>query len=71
MEALAYSSALKLEATCSSETSVDIQRTICRYILEERTLLKKEFVHFPPNSVFKRFYFIGFSYLKRLPQRYI
>jgi hypothetical protein len=29
---------VKVEATCSSETSVDIQRTIRRYIAEDRTL---------------------------------
>jgi hypothetical protein len=35
---LAYSSTVKTEATCSSETSVDFQRTIWRYIVEDRTL---------------------------------
>jgi hypothetical protein len=34
---LAYSSILMME-TCSSETSVDTQRTIWRYIPEDRTL---------------------------------
>jgi hypothetical protein len=34
----AYSSALKMEAICSSETSVDIQRTTQRYIPEDSTL---------------------------------
>jgi Kef-type K+ transport system membrane component KefB len=34
----AYSSALKMEATCSSEMSVDFQRTIRHYIPEFRTL---------------------------------
>jgi hypothetical protein len=33
---LAYSSALNMQATCSSETSVDFQRTIRRYIPEDR-----------------------------------
>jgi hypothetical protein len=33
-----YSSTLKLEATCSSETSVEFQETIWRYIPEERAL---------------------------------
>jgi hypothetical protein len=33
-----YSSTLQKEATCSSETSVDFQRTIRRYIPEDRTL---------------------------------
>jgi hypothetical protein len=35
---LAYSSTLKMEATCSCETSVDFQRTTLRYIPEDRTL---------------------------------
>jgi hypothetical protein len=35
---LVYPSALKLEATCSSETSVDFQGTTGRYISEYRTL---------------------------------
>jgi hypothetical protein len=35
---LAYSSNLKMEATCSSETSVDFQRTARRYIPEDKTL---------------------------------
>jgi hypothetical protein len=35
---LAYSSTLKMEATCSSEMSVDFQRTIWHYIPEYRTL---------------------------------
>jgi hypothetical protein len=35
---LAYSSTLKMEATCSSETSVDFQRTTRRYIPEDKTL---------------------------------
>jgi hypothetical protein len=34
----AYSSTLKLEAICSSETSVDFQRTTRRYIPKDRTL---------------------------------
>jgi hypothetical protein len=35
---LAYSFTLKMEAACSSETSVDTQRTTRRYIPEDRTL---------------------------------
>jgi hypothetical protein len=35
---LAYSSILKMEAVCSSETSVEFQRTTRRYIPEDRTL---------------------------------
>jgi hypothetical protein len=35
---LAYSSTLKMEATCSSEMSVAFQRTTRRYIPEDRTL---------------------------------
>jgi hypothetical protein len=34
----AYSSAIKIEVTCSSETSADFQRTTWRYIPEDRTL---------------------------------
>jgi hypothetical protein len=34
----AYSSILKIEATCSDETSVDFQRTARRYIPENRTV---------------------------------
>jgi hypothetical protein len=36
---LAYSWTLKIEVTCSSEMSVDFQRTTMRYILEVRNLL--------------------------------
>jgi hypothetical protein len=35
---LAYPSTLKMEVTCSTETSVDFQRTTWRYIPEDRTL---------------------------------
>jgi hypothetical protein len=35
---LSYSSILKMVATCSSETSVDFQRTTQRYIPEDRTV---------------------------------
>jgi hypothetical protein len=35
---LAYFSALKVEAKCSSEMSVDFQRTTQHYIPEDRTL---------------------------------
>jgi hypothetical protein len=35
---LAYSLTLKMDATCSSETSVDFQRTTRRYIPKHRTL---------------------------------
>jgi hypothetical protein len=34
----AYSSTLNMEATCSSETTFDFQRTTKRYIIEDRTL---------------------------------
>jgi hypothetical protein len=34
----AYSSTLKMEAICSSETLVDFQRTTWRYIPEDSTL---------------------------------
>jgi hypothetical protein len=35
---MAYSSTLKMEATCSSETSADFRQTTRRYIPEDRTL---------------------------------
>jgi hypothetical protein len=35
---LSYSSTLKIEATCSSEASVNFQRTTWRYFTEDRTL---------------------------------
>jgi hypothetical protein len=35
---LDYSSILKMEATCSSETSLEFQRTTQHYITEDRTL---------------------------------
>jgi hypothetical protein len=35
---LGFSSILKMEGTCSSETSVDFQRTTKRYIPEARAL---------------------------------
>jgi hypothetical protein len=35
---LAYSSTLKMEVTCSSETSVDFQRTTQRYIPKDRNI---------------------------------
>jgi hypothetical protein len=38
---LAYSSTLKMDVTCSSETSVDSQQTIWHYIPEARTLQRK------------------------------
>jgi hypothetical protein len=38
---LTYSSTLKMEPTCSSETSVDFQRTRQRYIPKDRSPLNK------------------------------
>jgi hypothetical protein len=38
MSPLASGSTLKMEAKCSSETSVDFQRNILRYIPDDRTL---------------------------------
>jgi hypothetical protein len=35
---LAYFSTQKMEVTCSTETSIDFQRTTGRYITEDRTL---------------------------------
>jgi hypothetical protein len=42
---MSHSSTLKMEATYSSETSVDIQWTIWRYIPEDRTLWKLLILH--------------------------
>jgi hypothetical protein len=41
---VAYSSTLKMKATCFPETSVDFQRTTRRYIPEDRTLCTEEFL---------------------------
>jgi hypothetical protein len=37
-QVLAYSSTLKMEATCSSETSADFHQTTWRYIPEEKSV---------------------------------
>jgi hypothetical protein len=42
---LVYFSKMKMEATCSSETSVDFQRTTRRYIPEDRTLHTNNYYH--------------------------
>jgi hypothetical protein len=42
---MAYSSTLKKEETCPSETSFDFQRTTWRYIPEDRTLNKYNNLH--------------------------
>jgi hypothetical protein len=55
---LAYSATLKIEAICSSERSVDFQRTARRYIPEDRTLriLRSEvFVSGSGNCLLRRF----------------
>jgi hypothetical protein len=44
---LAYYLTLKMEATCSSETSVDFQLTTQLYIPEDRTL--QEFFYLPSH----------------------
>jgi hypothetical protein len=41
---------LKMEATCSSETSTDFQRTTQRYVPEDRTLNKKTSSQFSKSS---------------------
>jgi hypothetical protein len=38
VSSLAYSSILKMEASCPSKTSLDFQQTIWRYVPEDRTL---------------------------------
>jgi hypothetical protein len=42
----AYSSTLKMEATRFPETLVDFQRTIWRYIPEDRTLQEQAYFHY-------------------------
>jgi hypothetical protein len=42
---------MKMEATCSSETSVDFQRTTRRYIPEERTFLYLRISHDCQNKL--------------------
>jgi hypothetical protein len=46
---LVYSSTLKTEVTCSSETPVVFQRTTWRYIPEDRTLRRSEQIKFREN----------------------
>jgi hypothetical protein len=48
---LPYSLTLKMEATCSSETSVDFQRTTRRHIQEARTLLYMLFGRLVPSLI--------------------
>jgi hypothetical protein len=43
---LAYLSTLKMEATCSSERSVDFQQITGRYIIEDRHLQIKHFLSY-------------------------
>jgi hypothetical protein len=52
---LVYFSILKMEATCSTETSIDLQRTTRRYITEEKIIYL--FVVHVTMPVF----FLGFS----------
>jgi hypothetical protein len=55
---LPYSATLKIEAICSSETSVDFQRTAWRYTPEDSTLhcLRCEvFISGSGNCLFRRF----------------
>jgi hypothetical protein len=53
----AYSSALMMEATCSSETSVDFQQTTWRYIAEDRTLYNHHCAN--PKSYNKNYTFVN------------
>jgi hypothetical protein len=57
MACLATSSALKMKATCSSETSVDFQQTSQRYIPEDRQLYNFMYIIFidPSYVVQQRF----------------
>jgi hypothetical protein len=56
----AYSSTWKMEKTCSSETSVDLQQIMWCYIPEDRTL------HNNCYEIFKSYLLVTFSYY--LPQ---
>jgi hypothetical protein len=49
---LAYSSTLKMEATCSSETSVEFQRTIRRYTPEDRTIQEITSITYTKTALF-------------------
>jgi hypothetical protein len=49
---LAYSSTLNMEATCSSETSADFQRTTRHYIAEDRNLFQNEIVFVAFSLIF-------------------
>jgi hypothetical protein len=42
ISSLAYSSTLKMDAICSSETSIDFQQTTWCYIFEDRTDISEE-----------------------------
>jgi hypothetical protein len=52
---LPYSSTLKMEATCSSETSVDFQRTTQRYNPEDKTLHNHRCENLKSYAVWKKF----------------
>jgi hypothetical protein len=51
---LVYHSVLKMEATCSSETSVDFQRTTRRNVPEDRTLRVPCSIYFSSNIYNKK-----------------
>jgi hypothetical protein len=60
----AYSSTLKMEAICSSETSVHFQRTIQRYIPENSTLQSQvQFI------AFTKYLEIQYSYRNMSPEQ--
>jgi hypothetical protein len=47
---LAYYSTLKMEAICSSETYVDLNRTTRRFILDDRTLISRRSENLKSNA---------------------
>jgi hypothetical protein len=53
MKHAAYSSTVKMEVTCPSETSVDFHRTTQRYIQEDRILHKHCFENVKSNSRYR------------------
>jgi hypothetical protein len=52
LSCMAYTSTLKMEAICSSESSVDFQRTTRRYITEYRTLRHHHCENLKSNILF-------------------
>jgi hypothetical protein len=56
---LAYSSILQMEATCSSETSVDVQRTKRRYVPEESSSYQ------PDDDIIRSKHVLDVTFIKK------